>query len=52
LYPVDITLSWRLRPLGHLSVESNEFDEANSQVSESVVEINERVSDGDADGTM
>jgi hypothetical protein len=22
IYPEDITLSWRLRPLGHLSIES------------------------------
>jgi hypothetical protein len=29
MYPEeDITLSWRLRPLGHLSVESNWFDVA------------------------
>jgi hypothetical protein len=29
MYPEeDITLSWRLRPLGHLSVESNWFDAA------------------------
>jgi hypothetical protein len=27
MYPKDITLSWRLRPLGHLSVESIEVDE-------------------------
>jgi hypothetical protein len=27
VYSEDITLSWRLRPLGHLSDESNFFDE-------------------------
>jgi hypothetical protein len=30
MYPKDITLSWRLRPLGHLSVESVEIDEGSA----------------------
>jgi hypothetical protein len=28
IYPGDITLSWRLRPLGHLSDESRRSDES------------------------